>query len=1053
MIKNFINRPVLSTVISILIVILGVLGIVSLPVSQYPDIAPVTVSVRANYGGANAETVLKSVVIPLEEQINGVENMDYIVSSASNSGAANITVYFKNGTDPDNAAVLVQNRVSYANAILPAEVKQAGVTVEKREAGNLMFVTFFSENPEFDEVFLENYLSINVIPGLKRITGVGDAEEFGGKNYSMRIWLDPQKLQAYKLNPTEVTAAISSQSLEAAAGTLGQNSGSSYEYTIKYKGKYNKVSEYENIVLKALEGGRILRLKDVAKVELDALGYTSFSESKGRAAIAMGISQTPGANAHAVVQNIDKYLKSIEKDLPEGVTYSINFNVNTFLDAAISKVVSTLLEAFLLVFLVVYIFLQDFRSTLIPAIAVPVSIVGTFFFLNLLGYSINMLTLFALVLAIGIVVDDAIVVVEAVHAKMEQTHEKAKPATISAMNEITGAIISITLVMAAVFVPVTFIEGTTGVFYKQFGVTLIIAIVISAVNALTLSPVLCSLFLKPHGDKEYEEKSAIGKFFHKFNIAFNAATLKYGQTFTFFLRHKWVTLVLFAIAGGGIYFANKNIQTGFVPNEDQGFILMDLSMIPGASMERVANEMREVSKDLNNIPGVKDFTFVTGNGMLSGSGSNNGMGFFTLKPFEERSKDPRQSIDAIIGQAFAAASKIKDAQILFFQPPAVSGFGMGAGVSFALLNKSGADVTEINETAQQFMAALNARPEVKYAQTSFNTNYPQYQMDINVERAMQSGISVSEILSTLQNYIGGYYATDFTLYGKQFRVMVQALPEDRKDVNSLNGMFIRTGSGEMAPLSEYVTMQRVFGPQAISRYNLYTSVDISAANNEGYSTGDVVKAVEEVAAQTLNANYGIDYTGLTREEQNAGSQTIIIFILSLVFTYFILSAQYESYLLPLSVLMSLPFGIFGAYLGQWLFGLQNNIYFQISLIMLMGLLAKNAILIVEFAVQRRRMGESLSKAAINAAMARLRPILMTSFAFIVGLLPLVFATGVGAAGNRSVATGAAVGQLIGTFFGLVVIPVLFVIFQDLQERVSGRRHKTDEIFATPTEEY
>ena len=1053
MIKNFINRPVLSTVISILIVILGVLGIVSLPVSQYPDIAPVTVSVRANYGGANAETVLKSVVIPLEEQINGVENMDYIVSSASNSGAANITVYFKNGTDPDNAAVLVQNRVSYANAILPAEVKQAGVTVEKREAGSLMFLTFFSENPEFDEVFLENYLGINVIPGLKRITGVGDAEEFGGKNYSMRIWLDPQKLQAYKLNPTEVTAAISSQSLEAAAGTLGQNSGSSYEYTIKYKGKYNKVSEYENIVLKALDGGRILRLKDVAKVELDALGYTSFSESKGRAAIAMGISQTPGANAHAVVQNIDKYLKSIEKDLPEGVTYSINFNVNTFLDAAISKVVSTLLEAFLLVFLVVYIFLQDFRSTLIPAIAVPVSIVGTFFFLNLLGYSINMLTLFALVLAIGIVVDDAIVVVEAVHAKMEQTHEKAKPATISAMNEITGAIISITLVMAAVFVPVTFIEGTTGVFYKQFGVTLIIAIVISAVNALTLSPVLCSLFLKPHGDKEYEEKSAIGKFFHKFNIAFNAATLKYGQTFTFFLRHKWVTLVLFAIAGGGIYFANKNIQTGFVPNEDQGFILMDLSMIPGASMERVANEMREVSKDLNNIPGVKDFTFVTGNGMLSGSGSNNGMGFFTLKPFEERSKDPRQSIDAIIGQAFAAASKIKDAQILFFQPPAVSGFGMGAGVSFALLNKSGADVTEINETAQQFMAALNARPEVKYAQTSFNTNYPQYQMDINVERAMQSGISVSEILSALQNYIGGYYATDFTLYGKQFRVMVQALPEDRKDVNSLNGMFIRTGSGEMAPLSEYVTMQRVFGPQAISRYNLYTSVDISAANNEGYSTGDVVKAVEEVAAQTLNANYGIDYTGLTREEQNAGSQTIIIFILSLVFTYFILSAQYESYLLPLSVLMSLPFGIFGAYLGQWLFGLENNIYFQISLIMLMGLLAKNAILIVEFAVQRRRMGESLSKAAINAAMARLRPILMTSFAFIVGLLPLVFATGVGAAGNRSVATGAAVGQLIGTFFGLVVIPVLFVIFQDLQERVSGRRHKTDEIFATPTEEY
>ena len=1052
MIKSFINRPVLSTVISIMIVILGVLGIVSLPVSQYPDIAPVTVTVRASYGGANAETVLKAVVIPLEEQINGVENMDYIVSSASNSGSANITVYFKNGMDPDNAAVLVQNRVSYANAILPAEVKQAGVTVEKREAGNLMFLTFFSENPEIDEVFLENYLAINVIPGLKRITGVGDAEEFGGKNYSMRIWLDPQKLQAYKLNPTEVTAAISSQSLEAVAGTLGQNSGSSYEYTIKYKGKYNKVSEYENIVLKAMDGGRILRLKDVAKVELDAMGYTSFSESKGRPAIAMGISQTPGANAHSVVQNIEEYLKSIEKTLPEGVTYSINFNVNTFLNAAISKVVSTLLEAFLLVFLVVYVFLQDFRSTLIPAIAVPVSIVGTFFFLNLFGYSINMLTLFALVLAIGIVVDDAIVVVEAVHAKMEQTHEKAKPATISAMNEITGAIISITLVMAAVFVPVTFIEGTTGVFYKQFGVTLIIAIFISAVNALTLSPVLCSLFLKPHGDKEYEEKSWMGKFFHKFNIAFDAATLKYGQTFTFFLRHKWVTLVLFAIAGGGIYFANNNLQKGFVPNEDQGFVIMDASMIPGASMERVANQLRELSKDLDNIPGVEDFTFVTGNGILSGTGSNNGMGFFKLKPFEERAKHPDQSIDAIIDKAFAAAAKIKDAQILFFQPPAVSGFGMGAGVSFALLNKSGADVTEINKTTQEFMAALNARPEVQYAQTSFNTDYPQYQMDINVERAMQSGIAVSTILSTLQNYIGGYYATDFTLYGKQFRVMVQALPQDRKDVNSLNGLFVKTGTGEMAPISEYVTLNRTFGPQAISRYNLYTSVDISAAPNEGYSTGDVVKAVEEVASQSLNSNYGIDYTGLTREEQNAGSQTIVIFLLSLIFTYFILSAQYESYILPLSVLMSLPFGIFGAYLGQWLFGLENNIYFQISLIMLMGLLAKNAILIVEFAVQRRRHGESLSKAAINAAMARLRPILMTSFAFIVGLLPLVFATGVGAAGNHSVATGAAVGQLIGTFFGLIVIPVLFVIFQHLQELINGVKHK-EEVFVAPTDNY
>ena len=1052
MIKSFINRPVLSTVVSIMIVILGILGIISLPISQYPDIAPVTVSISANYGGANAETVLKSVVVPIEEQVNGVENMDYISSSASNSGSANITVYFKQGTNGDIAAVNVQNAVSRANASLPSEVVQSGVTVRKQNSGNLMFLTFFSENKELDDVFLQNYLNINVIPALKRISGVGDASVFGGKNYSMRVWLDPQKLQAYKLNPTEVTAAISAQSREAAAGTLGQNSGSSYEYVIKYKGKYKEVSEYENIVLKALDGGRMLRLKDVAKIELDALSYTGFSESKGRPAVAMGISQTPGSNAHEIIQNIEKYLKSVEPTFPEGITYTINFNANTFLDAAISKVVSTLLEAFLLVFLVVYIFLQDFRSTLIPAIAVPVSIVGTFFFLNLFGYSINMLTLFALVLAIGIVVDDAIVVVEAVHAKMEQTHEKAKPATISAMNEITGAIISITLVMATVFVPVTFMGGTTGVFYKQFGVTLIVAIAISAINALTLSPVLCSLFLKPHGDKEYEEKSWIGKFFHKFNIAFNAATLKYGKTFTFFLRHKWVTLVLFVLAGGGIYYANSQMKSGFVPNEDQGFVMMNAEMIPGASMERVANVMREVNEKLSNIPGVENATFVTGRGMLSGEGSNNGMGFLKLKPFKERSKIPGQDINTIIQRAFGAASSIKDAKVIFFQPSSVPGFGLGGGVSFVLLDKAGSELSQVNTDVQKFLTALMQRPEIQFAQTSFNVDYPQYQMDINVERAMQSGIAVSTILSTLQNYIGGFYATDFTLYGKQYRVMVQALPEARKDLNSLNSLYVKTGNGQMAPISEFVTLNRTFGAQSLSRYNLFTSVAVSAQNNPAYSSGDAIKAVEEVAAQTLNANYSIDYTGLSREEQSSGSQTILIFMLSLVFTYFILSAQYESYILPLSVLMSLPFGIFGAYLGQWLFGLENNIYFQISLIMLMGLLAKNAILIVEFAVQRRRHGESLSKAAINAAMARLRPILMTSFAFIVGLLPLVFATGVGAAGNRSVATGAAVGQLIGTFFGLIVIPVLFVIFQHLQELISGVKHK-EEVFVAPTDNY
>ena len=1039
MVKIFINRPVLSTVISILIVILGILGIIALPISQYPNIAPVTVSVSTNYTGANAETVLRSVVIPLEEQINGVENMDYITSTATNNGQASINVYFKQGTDPDIAVVNVQNRVARANSILPSEVTRAGVITQKQNSGSLMFLTFYSQKKELDDKFIQNYLNINIIPAIKRIKGVGDASVFGGKDYSMRIWLRPEKLAAYGINPSEVSAAISDQSREAAAGTLGQNSGSSYEYVIRYKGKFDEVQQYENIVIKALDGGRILRLKDVADVELGVLSYTGFAKNNGNAAVSMGINQTPGSNARDIINDIKAYLKTAEASLPEGIAYTINMDSNEFLDASISKVLVTLLEAFLLVFLVVYVFLQDFRSTLIPAIAVPVSIIGTFFFLNLFGYSINMLTLFALVLAIGIVVDDAIIVVEAVHAKMEQTHQKAKPATISAMHEITGAIISVTLVMAAVFIPVTFIGGTTGVFYKQFGITLIVAIAISAINALTLSPVLCSLFLKPHGNKEYEEKSIMGKFFHKFNIAFDAATKRYGKTFTFFLRHKWVTLVLFVLAGGVLFYSNNQMKTGFVPNEDNGMLMINVELIPGASMERTANVLEQAQQKLRKINGVQSVTLISGRSFISGAGSNYGMGFLRLEPFEKRNKDPQQSIQAILRQAFGAVATIYDAKIIFFQPPAIPGFGLSSGFSMVLLDKAGGEISQLNEVTQQFLQELNKRPEIQYVQTSFNVNYPQYQLEINVERAAQSGISVSSILSTLQNYIGGLYATDFTKYGKQYRVMVQALPDDRKDLKSLDGLTVRASDGKMAPISQFVTLQRTFGPQSVNRYNLFTSVALTGANAEGYSTGDAIKAVQEVAAQTLNANYGIDYTGITREEQNAGSQTLVIFMLSLIFTYFILSAQYESYLLPMAVIFSLPFGIMGAYLGQWAMGLENNIYFQISLIMLVGLLAKNAILIVEFAVQRRNHGESLSKSAINAAMARLRPILMTSFAFIIGLLPLVFAGGIGSAGNRSVATGAVSGLLIGTFIGLIVIPVLYVIFQWLQEKISGKQ--------------
>lgn len=1040
MIKNFINRPVLSTVISIMIVILGILGLMALPVTQYPDIAPPTVNITANYTGANAETVMKAVVVPIEEQVNGVEGMDYITSSAGNDGSAQIQVFFKQGINPDIAAVNVQNRVARATPLLPSEVTRSGVVTQKQQTSALMYMSFYSTNKDLDDVYLQNFLNINVIPGIKRINGVGEANVMGGKNYSMRIWLDPAKLAAYGLEPTDVTAAITEQSREAAAGSLGQNNGNSFEYIIKYIGKFNEKEQYDNIVIKALGNGQNLMLKDVATVELSAQSYSGFAQNGDNPAVSMGIFQTPGSNAQEIIQNIKDYLEASKKDFPEGINYMFNFDTNEFLEASIEKVIHTLLEAFILVFIVVYIFLQDFRSTLIPAIAVPVSIVGSFFFLNLLGYSLNLLTLFALVLAIGIVVDDAIVVVEAVHAKMEHGVSDPKKATVEAMSEITGAIISITLVMAAVFIPVTFITGPTGVFYQQFGVTLIVAILISAVNALTLSPVLCSIFLKSsHHDKAYHDKNFIQKFFHKFNTAFHVATERYGRAFTFLLRHKWVTLVIFIVAGLILYFTSSTMKKGFVPNEDRGIIFTNVELPPGASMERTYNVLKVIQKEALKIPGVRNVTVSTGRGFLSGSGSNNGLAFVKLKPFDERDSDA--SAENITKKLFAISAKVPDAKVVFFQPPSVPGFGTSAGFEAVLLDKAGGEYADLDATTQQFIGKLMERPEIEFAQTSFNTKYPQYLMELNVPLAQQSGVSVSDILSTMQGYIGGIYAADFTKYGKQFRVMVQALPGARSNPESLNGLFVKTASGKMAPISQFVTLEKTNGSQSVSRYNLFTSVKITGSNSGSYSTGDAIAAVQQVAEESLNPNYSVEFTGLSKEELASGSQTTLIFALSLIFVYFILAAQYESYILPLTVIVSLPLGVMGAYLGQRIFGLENNIYFQIALIMLVGLLAKNAILIVEFASQRREHGESIVMSAINAAKARLRPILMTSFAFIFGLLPLVLATGIGAVGNRSIATGAAIGLLIGTFLGLLVIPVLYVIFQSLQEKVKPMKAK------------
>lgn len=1038
MIKNFINRPVLSTVISIVIVILGLLGLRSLPVTQYPDIAPPTVNVTANYTGANAEVVMKSVVIPLEEQINGVEGMDYITSSATNDGSAQIQVFFKQGIDPDVAAVNVQNRVSRATPLLPSEVTRSGVVTQKQQSNFLMFLTFYSTDKNINDVYLSNYLNINIVPGIKRIYGVGDANIFGGKNYAMRIWLKPEKLQAYGLTPAEVNAAINEQSLEAATGSVGQNDGKSFEYIIKYIGKYNDVSQYENIVLKSLSNGQDLLLKDVAKIQLDAISYNGLVQAGDYQAVSMGINQTPGSNAQDIINNIKTYLKNAEKDLPQGVKYSINFDSNEFLDASISKVESTLFEAFILVFIVVYFFLQDFRSTLIPAIAVPVSIVGTFFFLNLFGYSLNLLTLFALVLAIGIVVDDAIVVVEAVHAKMETGISDAKKATIKAMDEITTAIISITLVMAAVFIPVTFITGPTGVFYQQFGITLIVAILISAVNALTLSPVLCSLLLKNahYDDAGDEKKTFIGLFFHNFNIAFKRMTERYGKAFVFLIRHKWVTAVILLGSVAVLYFANNNMKKGFVPSEDIGVVFADLQLPPGASMERTFAAMKVWQKAAEKLPGVESVTIITGTGFISGSGSNNGMAFLKLKPFDERTSD--ESSAGIIGKLFGIAAsmpELRDAKAIFFELPSVPGYGMSSGFDAVFLDKSGGSYANLDKAVQDFLGKLSSRPEIQYAQTSFNTQYPQYQLSIDVPLAKRMGVSVSNILSTLQGYIGGVYAADFTKYGKQFRVMVQALPSDRSSIESVSRLYVKTANGDMTPVSQFIKLEKAYGPQSVTRYNLFNSVRISGANSAAYSTGDAIAAVQQAANTSLGENYAVEFTGLSKEELSSGSQTVLIFALSLIFVYFILCAQYESYILPLSVILSLPVGVMGAYLGQWLFGLENNIYFQIALIMLVGLLAKNAILIVEFAIQRRRHGETIVMSAINAAKARLRPILMTSFAFIFGLLPLVFASGIGAVGNRSIATGAASGLFVGTFLGLLVIPILYVVFQVLQEKI------------------
>lgn len=1032
MFKIFIQRPVLSTVISVIIVILGVLGLVELPISQYPDIAPPTVNVSASYTGANADVVLKSIVIPLEEQINGVENMTYMTSTATNDGNASIKIYFKVGTNPDLAAVNVQNRVSRATSLLPVEVTQAGVTVTKSQSSNLLIFSLYSDDKTYDQTFLQNYAKINLVPQIQRVVGVGDVTVFGAKDYSMRIWLKPDIMQQYKLIPSDISAALAEQNIEAAPGKFGENGNQAFQYVIKYKGRLTSPKEFEDIVIKSVGNGQMLRLKDVAKVELGSLSYASTIKTNGVESAAMAISQTPGSNARDVINNSKKLIEEAAKNFPKGVKYTLLVDVNENLDASIEKVIHTLIEAFILVFIVVFIFLQDFRSTLIPAIAVPVAIVGTFFFLSLFGFTINLLTLFAMVLAIGIVVDDAIVVVEAVHAKLDHGYKSAKKATIDAMDEISGAIISITLVMAAVFIPVTFITGSTGVFYKQFGITLAVAIILSAVNALTLSPALCALLLKPHAD-DHKHKSYLQRFYTAFNVAFDNVTGRYKRSVQFLSVKKWIVLASILIAGAGLFYMMKTTPSAFVPAEDQGTVFANISLPPSASMERSDKIAKQVDSIANTIPGVKNTLRIVGQNFTAGAGSAYSMVIVKLETWDKRDL----SVNDVIGQLFAKTSGIREANIFFISPPTIQGFGQSGGFEFQLQDKGGHTTAEFFKVNTDFLEKLSKRPEIQYATTPFNPGFPQYMMDINLAKAKDAGVSVNSILSTMQGYYGGLYASNFNKFGKQYRVMIQASPEFRTNTQGLNKIFVRNSSGNMAPITEFVKMTRVFGPESISRFNLFTSISITGAPNPGFSSGDAIKAIQEVATENLPAGYGYEFSGLTREELASGSETIFIFILCLVFVYFLLSAQYESYILPFAVLFSIPFGLAGAYLFSIIFKLNSNIYLQISLIMLIGLLAKNGILIVEFAFDRRKKGLPIVQAAIEGAVARLRPILMTSFAFILGLVPLMFASGAGAVGNKSIGTGAVGGMLIGTILGVFVIPVLFIIFQTLQEKISG----------------
>ena len=1044
--KHFIERPVLASVISIVIVIAGIIGLATLPIEQYPDIAPPTVMVRASYPGASAETIQKSVIVPLEQAINGVENMTYITSSAA-VGSASVTVYFRQGTDPDMAAVNVQNKVSRATGQLPSAVTQIGVSTMKRQTSMVKIFSLYSPDDSYDETFLSNYSKINIEPRILRIPGVGEAFTLGA-DYSMRVWLKPDVMAQYKLIPSDVTAALSEQNIESATGTLGENSENTFQYTMKYRGRYETPEEFGQIVIRSLPNGEVLRLKDVADIELGSESYAYKGYTNGHPGVSTMIFQTAGSNATQVVEDVEALLEEVRAELPKGIEIAHLQSVNDFLYASMNEVLKTLIEAIILVVLVVYVFLQDIRSTLVPTISILVALVGTFAFLSVAGFSINLLTLFALVLAIGTVVDDAIIVVEAVQARFDVGYKSSYHATIDAMSGITSAIVTSTLVFMAVFIPVAMMGGTSGIFYTQFGITMAVAVGISAVNALTLSPALCALLLKPYMDENGQMRDNFAARFRKaFNTTFGTMVNKYKHGVLLFIKHKWLMWSTLGLALVALVILMDTTKTGLVPDEDQGTIMVNVTAAPGSGLAETHLIMEQVADRIEDIPQIRDFMQVAGYGMIAGQGSSYGMCIIKLKDWEER-PDKADAVNAVIGQIYRRTADIKDAQIFAVAPPMISGYGTSTGFTMNLQDKSDGSLTDFYNIYLQFIGALNQRPEIERAYSTFNINFPQYIVSIDAAKAKRAGISPNAILSTLSGYYGGQYVSNVNRFSKMYYVTIQSDPKYRLDTESLNNVFVRSNNGEMAPLGQFVNLERVYSSEVLNRYS---SIAVNGTVAAGYSSGDAIKAIQETAAQVLPKGYGYDFDGITREEAQTGSNTTIIFGICILLIYLILSALYESFLLPFAVILSVPCGLLGSFLFAKMLGLENNIYLQTGIIMLIGLLSKTAILITEYASDRRRAGMSLTQAAVSAAKARLRPILMTVLTCVFGMIPLVLSHGVGANGNMTLGSGVVGGMIVGTLALLFLVPTLFIAFQTLQEKVKPIEFDPDPQWAVQAE--